>query len=800
MKGFLALIFVLLNAVIGGAWVDPAHPPVDWGRPVRVEAGGHAGQTFVAAHGGLVGVEVGLRAVSPARVGISLWRGWHPAGEPVARMAMEVRPEDTGFLRLSLPSPQPDSHNGSYYLGVDVEWGTIELAAVPAGVLLDGGLTRDGQPDDSADLVIRLVYAPAGLVVGLVETAFETVYWVGVSVLILLVPGLAIVKLARGPGPVAADDILLAAGAGLAWYPVGLLLFGVLGWPPGLALVIGSNLVGLLLLAGLFYRGRRTETAPEPPAAGGLSPLLGLATTAGLVFFIRMLVIRGLAGPQWGDSVHHAIITELIRASGGLSSDWRPYADLITLTYHFGFHAFSAALSWITGARADQAILVAGQLVNGLAVLGLYPLARRLFGSAWAGVVAVLLAGLVFWSPAYYVRWGRYTQLAGQAVLPAAMVMSLDLVRAKGRTAGLTAATALLAAGLLLTHYRVAVFYAAFATALLIWSAIRRDALRPLRRLGIAGLISVGLTVPWWFNVIGGELPEVAAGYLKPPASRTAAEVEYNALGRLTDYLPDWVWGLAAFSLGWGLMRRNEGTFLLGIWSGLAFLATNPDLLGLPGAGFIGNFTLFIAAYIPTALVIGWAGSRVIDGLVRRGPPGVGVGLTLGLLALLGVTGAFRQLGVADPVAHSMLTFSDLEALEWVRENTPPESGFLINGFFAYGGTTVVGADAGWWVPLLGGRKASVPPMPYVSERPVEPGYVSRVNGLMAQVLAKGPTDPEVIAALKAAGVDYVYIGQRRGRVNNPTGRVLDPAELLRSPAYELVYELNRVRIFKLRP
>ncbi len=800
MGELLVLLFTLLNGLVGGVWVDPARPPVDWGRTIRIEAGGRAGQSFVATHAGLAGVEVGLRAAAPARVAVSFWRGWGPAGPPLGTTAMDVPPGSAQFYRLSLPAPEADSHNRPYYVEVAVSLGTVELAAAPPGTWLDGGFVRDGAPDDSADLVLGLVYAPAGLVVGLIETGLDTLYWVGVAAAVLLIPGLAIVKLGRGPGPLSADDVILGAGAGLAWYPVGLLLSDLVGLRPGPFLILGSNLAGLLILGALLVRGRGPEVRTEAADTERPGPVIGLLILAGLVFFVRFLVIRGLAGPQWGDSVHHAIITELIRASGGLFHDWRPYADLTTFTYHCGFHGLAAALSWVSGVPAEQAILMAGQVLNGLSILGLYPLGRRLFGSAWAGVLAVLLAGLVFWSPAYYVRWGRYTQLAGQVILPAAIVLTLDLVRAKGRAAGPTAVTALVAAGLVLTHYRVAVFYGAFALVLLAWSAAGGDFVRSARHLALAGLIAVGLTLPWWLNVLGGELPEVAAGYFKPPASRAPAEVEYNALGRLTDYLPGWTWVFSALGVGWGLVRRNWGIGLLAAWSGLAFLATNPDLLGLPGAGFVGNFTLFIAAYIPTGLAIGWLGSEPVAAFLRRARWRTSSGLVVAALTVLGLVGAYRQLGVADPASHSMLTFSDLEALGWVREHTPAGSGFLVNGFFAYGGTIVVGADAGWWVPLLAGRRASVPPMPYVSERPLDPDYVARVNGLMGLVLARGPTDPEVIAALRAAGFDYVYIGQRRGRVNNPAGRVLEPAELLSSPAYELVYQLNRVWVFKLRP
>ncbi len=787
MTGVLITLFGLLNGLFGGAWVDPAHPPPDWQNTLGLGAGERLGQSFVSAHLGLMGVEVGLRAETPARVSLGLFRGWGPEGEPLKTAVFDLGPEGPRFYRLEL-GPEVFSHNRPYYLEVEVLSGSVRAAAAPAGLLADGALSRDGRPEESADLVLRLVYAPAGLILGLLETGLLTLYWLGLSAVLLLIPGLGLVKAARGPGRVTADDLLLAGGGGLALYPLGLLWADLFGLKPGPWLIVALNALGLLALLGVYLRGRgkapEAEAVPEPPGA-----LLALGGLLGLVLLVRFLVIRGLPGPQWGDSVHHAIITELIRGNGGLFADWTPYADLTSFSYHFGFHAFSAALSWVSGASAPEAVLAAGQLLNGLGVLGLYPLGRRLFNSAWAGVFAVLLGGLLFPAPAYYVRWGRYTQLAGQVILPAVLVFSLGLVGAKGRRLGLLGAAGLLLGGLLVTHYRVAVFYGAFALGLGLFWAARRGLKEPALRLGAVGLLGLILTLPWWPRVLEGRLFRIAAEYLKPSVG-----IESNAFGPLLGYLPAWAWVLWALSLGLGLWGRVDGVALLGLWSGLAFLLTNPDLLGLPGAGFVGNFTLLIGAYIPAALNLGWAGAA-LAGRLRPKPV-----ILLGLLLGLGLFGAYRQVGIAEPGAHSLLTWTDLEALRWVRENTPPDSGFLINGFFAYGGTTVVGADGGWWLPLLGGRRASVPPMPYVSERPRDPEYVARVNGLMGLVLERGPTDPEVMAGLKAAGIDYVYIGQKRGRVNNPTGRTLEPAELLASPAYEPVYHLNRAWVFKLRP
>jgi hypothetical protein len=68
MTGVLITLFGLLNGLFGGAWVDPAHPPPDWQNTLGLEAGERLGQSFVSAHLGLMGVEVGLWAETPARV------------------------------------------------------------------------------------------------------------------------------------------------------------------------------------------------------------------------------------------------------------------------------------------------------------------------------------------------------------------------------------------------------------------------------------------------------------------------------------------------------------------------------------------------------------------------------------------------------------------------------------------------------------------------------------------------------------------------------------------------------------
>jgi hypothetical protein len=67
-------------------------------------------------------------------------------------------------------------------------------------------------------------------------------------------------------------------------------------------------------------------------------------------------------------------------------------------------------------------------MVNAATVPVAYLLAQRLTGRAWAGVLGALVTGLVSLIPAYYVNWGRYSQLAGQVILPVLMILTMETV------------------------------------------------------------------------------------------------------------------------------------------------------------------------------------------------------------------------------------------------------------------------------------------------------------------------------------------------------------------------------------
>ena len=148
---------------------------------------------------------------------------------------------------------------------------------------------------------------------------------------------------------------------------------------------------------------------------------------------------------------------------------------------------------------------------------------------------------------------------------------------------------------------------------------------------------------------------------------------------------------------------------------------------------------------------------------------------------------------------HALATRPDIRAAEWIQENTPQDARFLVNSFFAYDDTVIVGSDGGWWLPLLARRQTTLPPLNYGSERGPRPDYVHWINALTTEIQNKGIAHPDVLALLRARGVTHVYVGQRQGRVNYGGPHVLEPEQLLASPNFRPVYHQDRVWVFEVQ-
>jgi hypothetical protein len=256
--------------------------------------------------------------------------------------------------------------------------------------------------------------------------------------------------------------------------------------------------------------------------------------------------------------------------------------------------------------------------------------------------------------------------------------------------------------------------------------------------------------------------------------------------------------------IAWGLWRREKNILLIALWWLLNLLATNPQWLHLPGAGVITNITLFIASYIPAGILIGagfgwfqqWLERTNILGQIRVRSWSVAFVAALFLFGI-GLLYIPQRLGDLQVLPSTLVTRPDIQAAKWIQQNTPKDARFLVNSFFAYGGSLLAGSDGGWWLPLLANRQTTLPPITYGSEQGPTPDYRLWINRLTGELQSKDITQPDALALLRERGVNYIYLGQRQGRVNYDGPNIISLDKLLSSSYFHLIYHLDRVWIFE---
>jgi len=667
-------------------------------RTVVLEPGHAVGQTFVARHGGLDGVDFWLE-VQPGSAGV-LRLHLRPEPQSSTDLAVAELPLNAitvpGFYRFSFPADNR-SHSAYRYAFLELDGvGAVRVGAAPGEAYIDGAAYRDHEPLD-AQLAFRLTYTPWGMALELGQAVLEGMGLLAVAALLYLVPGYALVAWlwrphpspggyaatpsplltrgqerggGRGWGEVWPARMALAAGLSLALYPLLFLWTDLVGLHMGPLYAWGPVLLGLAALAWRYRRWRPRqgwEALRAWARSDALWPDLALVIILALVFGMRLLMVRTLDAPMWGDSYQHAVIAQLLVDNGGLFDSWEPYTPYRGLTVHFGFPAAVALLSWMTGLEIPRATLLTGQLVNGLAVLTLYPLAVRLArGNRWAGVGAVLVAGMFSPMPAYYVNWGRFAQLAGQTVLPVALWLLWDSVDRERVAWGPLLLAGLALGGMILHYYRMPFYYATFVLAWLVgwglseWKADGRRWLGTLGRIALVAGVALLLVLPWSSYIAGGRLAgALEAGTSAPTASEWERVLaDYQVWWDVAWYVPRPLLGATLLALFWALAQRRWAVAACPLWvAGLAGMVAG-RLIRLPGANMMQNFAVLIALYIPVGLMVGWLIGEIAGWLGRLGATSV--------LLALALWSARGQMGVVD-TRFALVNRPDIRAMAWIR-------------------------------------------------------------------------------------------------------------------------------------
>jgi hypothetical protein len=778
--------------------VDQEQPRLNQAAPAP-RGGSTIGQTFVAAHQGLSGIEV-LAVVGPnASSTADLTLRLSDADGRVIAAASYAGVAHNSPLRLSF-SPMSDSAERAYTL--TVEGGATNSASVWAYGLdgyAPGALLVEGAPT-SGDLRFSTTYTylwaealndlmvMLGRLVGLALPLW----------LMLFAPGTLVLQ--SLPAPDRRFDSVwvrggVALGLSLSLLPAAWLWVTTTGlrWSAN-TLAIAYGVTGIVVIGKALIGLRRhlhNACAALHPAGqlmgGRLAHHSAMLVVVSLSLGVRLLAVRDLAFPQWVDSPHHLTIVRLLAEAGRVPDSYRPVLPIDRFSYHFGFHTLAAAAHWLTPLSLPDVLLLLGQILNGLAPLAVYAFVACLTSRPRAGLVAAFFVGLVSLFPAYYVSWGRYTQLTGVLILAPALAVVWSLIAERERSdespaacLGRIALAGVLVAGLLLTHYRVFVFLVTFVLIVLAGSGAGGRK-RVLLAMGIGAV----LAFPWLMRLaVHAVLPVLRASNLASPAGYNAFPLDYFQRGLERG------WILAALlAMGWGLMRRERSVWTTAGWVGLTFALLN---IG-PGTWVVNNNAWAITLFVPGALLMGWGADRwltLADALIqagatwfRRALGGAMLAGAAGLAAFAGWQGLFFQISVSNP-ATVLATSDDARALDWIEQHLPDQAVFLVNGWEWLNGTWA-GSDGGIWIWPLTGRQTTLPTLDYAFQS--EWGReVSGFNERVASISEAGA--PETLSLLRDAGVTHVYIGAKGG--------TLRPEMFSEDPNYRLLYTNGAAWIF----
>jgi hypothetical protein len=754
-----------------------------------------AGQTFVSRRPRLNQVQLWLRQVKPplrpdAEVFVELYAS-PESPQPLARLPIRYSTITRSLLvTIALP-PQSAAPGQSYYLVLKTGDGSVAILGRAEDAYPHGELRVNDRPVE-ADAAFRLGYNyDLYAAIDDITRALSGLWLVIPLLLLLWVPGRLLITLVEDRLHLDwGERSALAVGLSMAIVPL------VMLWTTTLQLNwTRAGVILVYTMAALCLAWRTWRKRSRPYHLSLHSTDLALAAILIFSLAIRLAMVRDLAAPAWVDPVHHATIMRQIVQEGSFPHSYLATMQSEASGYHPGFHSLAAVFHWLSGLDLPEDLLLLGQVLNAACILGMYLLATTLTKNRQAGLFAALLAGLFSPMPAYYTSWGRYTQLAGLVLLPAALKLILASLEEKQTgwksQLSLWSLAALACGGLFMIHYRVAIFLALLLAAILVGESLRSldklplwKSLPPiLGRLVCIACLAFFLTLPWWPNLFQNMIePRLA---LKPPGPVPLA-VDW---GLLTPAYGTATLVLAAIGLVWSIVRRRWFGPVLALWIGLLYMSANQGMLALPVSTGINKTSVEIMLFMPVAVLGGFLLSDLIGLTGRLMPAGLlrpyhqGIAL---VAAILAVIGAQKLLPILNP---STLLFrqADRGGITWIQNNLPEDARFLVNPFL-WGYGLYAGQDGGAWITPLTGRLTLPPPVLYGLGDKAE---VHNITLASRQALDNGKNPPALHALMQQQGLGYIFTGGRGGAIS--------PIALMNSPFFETIYNQEGVWIFRAR-
>jgi hypothetical protein len=504
-----------------------------------------------------------------------------------------------------------------------------------------------------------------------------------------------------------------------------------------------------------------------------------------------------LAGFAINDGGMFAVMVDDLKTSNYFLPKFTAYNHLnIPFAYPpIGFYLGRIAAD-LFGISAVQVVRWVPAFFASLSIPAFYLLALRLLKDKYYAAISTVFFALMPRALSWFVMGGGLTRSPGQFLMLLTLATLIRLYEENRRTdifwAGLFAGLAVM------SHPEAAVH--TFVSAIFLWIMLSRSRTAFINSL-VVGMIVLLVSAPWWATIIHYHGIEPL---LKGAATGQKALAVFHLLFFVFTEEP-YATMIAILGLIGIANRLSRRDYLLPLWMVIPFFvegrsAAGPAAIPLAMLAAIGLVNVIFAA-LPT--LSGRSVSTEIEASVEKGGRNdVGQSDQLSsiernvfIYLLLYLIFSTYQFGYQ--LSNATLYPRDREAMNWVRENTPAESRFLV-----LTGTTSVSCDSVLeWFPALSGRQSlyTVQGTEWIEG----PNFNTYVKSTYPVQECLSSADVSCLdAAVSRSQYDYVYISKIL-RVNN-----CSPLDFQRTFPYfleslqindgfEVVYETDEVLIYK---
>jgi len=509
--------------------------------------------------------------------------------------------------------------------------------------------------------------------------------------------------------------------------------------------------------------------------------------------FVRLAPVLGSGFPLNDGGLFYTLIGDLQAGSYVLPAVTTYNQASIPFIYPPLSFYLTGFLSDVSGLPVLELLRFLPALVSIATIPAFYLLASRLLESRTAGTIAAVSFALLPTAFDFMIVGGGLPRALGFLFAILTLHQAACLFSGGGRAQ--IASTAILASLTVLTHPVVAWFMVYSLAVLLLFKA------RSRRGLAVSALVAVGaiiLAAPWWMTSIArhGFEPFLAAFQA---GTRPWSVVLAPFLFMQTN--EPYLTLQAVFALLGVFLSLHRREFHLPVWLAAVF-CLEPRLAAT-------------YSVIPTALLVGIG----FEGIVLRGLQGVGdsspesgqsgranIPQADGSARSVLVTRAGGRVGMVASgyfllyllisaylaAPRGALAQSQRRAMDWLRENTPAASRFVVISGIDWAGIDYVSE----WFPALTDRISVATPQGYEWF----PGQVFdarwEAHAGLQRCLRQDADCLEAWAEEARTTYDHVFVVKRQGIGGaDSTGGGLYES-LLESPSYHAIYDLEDVAVF----